>query len=89
MDGSGLKYILETIYGENTVVNMMNGKAVQRAFRGHLHVSECLTQQIIAKIIEDERGFENHILELEKIYNARLRLRLRIYLKSKLHCVFS
>ena len=48
----------------------MNGKAVQRAFRGHLLVSECLTQPIIAKITEDEPGFENHILELEKIYSA-------------------
>ena len=72
MDGSGLKDILETIHGENTVVHtcMMNGKAVQRAFRGHLLVSECLTQKIIAKITEDEPGFENHILELEKIYSA-------------------
>ena len=26
--------------------------------------------QIIATIIEDEPGFENHILELEKIYSA-------------------
>ena len=28
------------------------------------------TQQVIAKIIEDEPGFENHFLELEKIYSA-------------------
>ena len=28
------------------------------------------TQQVMAKIIEDEPGFENHILELEKIYSA-------------------
>ena len=28
------------------------------------------TQQVIAKITEDESGFENHILELEKIYSA-------------------
>ena len=27
------------------------------------------TQQVIAKIIEDEPGFENHILEFEKIYS--------------------
>ena len=53
-DGSGLKDILETIYGENTVVHMMNGKAVQRAFRGHPLANEYLTQQIIAKITEDE-----------------------------------
>ena len=28
------------------------------------------TQQVIAKIIENGPGFENHILELQKIYNA-------------------
>jgi hypothetical protein len=28
MDGSGLKQILETIYGENAVVHMMSGKSV-------------------------------------------------------------
>ena len=38
MDGSGLKDILETIF-----IIMVNGKAVQRAFHGHLLVSECLT----------------------------------------------
>ena len=46
MDGSGIKDILETLHGENTVVHMMNGKAVQRAFRGHLLANDCLTQQI-------------------------------------------
>ena len=44
MDESGLKDILETIYGENTVVHMMNGKAVERAFRGHLFVSVLLNR---------------------------------------------
>ena len=43
MDGSGLKDILETIYGENAVAHMMSGKAVQRSFRGHLLISQCLT----------------------------------------------
>jgi hypothetical protein len=68
MDGSGLKKILETIYGENAVVHMMSGKSVQRAFRGHLLVGQCLTRQIEAKIIEDEPGFENVLKELETLY---------------------
>ena len=58
MNGSGLKYIFETIYGANVVVHMMSVKAVQRAFRGHLLVSHCLTKQITAKVIEDEPDFE-------------------------------
>ena len=69
MDGSGLKDILETIYGENAVVHMMTGKAVQRAFRGHLLVDQCLTDQIISKIIEKEPEFESLIQQLEALYS--------------------
>ena len=36
MEGSGLDTLLEEIYGENAVVHMLKGKAVQRAFRGHM-----------------------------------------------------
>ena len=67
MDGSGLKDILETIYGENAVIHIMTGKAVQRALRGHLLVDQCLTNQIISKIIESDRGFESLIQELEEL----------------------
>ena len=35
----------------------MSGKAVQQDFRGHLLVSQCLTKQITAKVIEDEPDF--------------------------------
>lgn len=68
MDGSGLKDTLETIYGENAVVHMMSGKAVQRSFRGHLLISKCLPQQLAAKVIETDPGFENHMQELERLY---------------------
>ena len=34
MNGSGLKDIFETIYGDNAVVHVMSGKAVQSTFRG-------------------------------------------------------
>ena len=68
MNGSGLKDIFETIYGANAVVHMMSGKAVQRAFRGHLLVSQCLTKQITAKVIEDEPDFEILVTEVERLY---------------------
>ena len=42
----------------NILSAMMIGKAVQRAFRGHILVSQCLTKQIIAKVVEDEPDFE-------------------------------
>ena len=69
MDGTGLKDILETVYGENTVVHMMSGKAVQRAFRGHLLVDQSHTRQIVAKIMEDyDHGFQDQVEELERLY---------------------
>ncbi len=68
MNGSGLTDVFETIYGDNAVVHMMSGKAVQRTFRGHLLVSQCLTKQIIAKVIEDEPDFEILVTEIERIY---------------------
>ena len=68
MDGTGLKEIMETVYGENAFVHMMSGKAVQRAFRGHLLVDQCFTRQIVAKIIEDEPGFQDQVEELKRLY---------------------
>ena len=68
MDGNGLKDVFETIYGANAVVHMMSGKAVQRAFRGHLLVSQYLTKQITAKVIEDEPNFEMLVTEVERVY---------------------
>ena len=61
MDRTGLKEILDTAYGENVIVHAMSGKAVQRAFRGHLLVDQCLTCQIVAKIMEDDPGFQDHV----------------------------
>jgi len=68
MEASGLKEIMETVYGENAVVHMMSGKAVQRAFHGHLLVDQCLTRQIVAKIVEDDPGFQDQAGELERLY---------------------
>ena len=45
----------------------MSGKAVQRAFRGHL-IDQCLTQQVADKVITDQLAFENLLQELEKLY---------------------
>ena len=68
MNGSGLKDILEMIYGENAVVYMMNGKAVQHAFPAHLLVFQCLMDQITVKVVADVPGFEILMQELDKQY---------------------
>ena len=53
MEGTGLKNILETACGENAVVHMMTGKAVERVLRGHLLVAKCLHGQLIAEMAKD------------------------------------
>ena len=68
MDGTGLKEIMETVYGENAAVHMMSGKAVQRAVRGHLLVDQCLTRRIVTKIMEDEPGFQDQVEEFERLH---------------------
>jgi len=68
MEGSGLKEILQTIYGDNAVVHMLTGKAVHRALRGHLLVDLCLANQVISKIIDSEPEFQCLIQELETLY---------------------
>ena len=56
------------MYGENAVVHMMKGKAVQRAFRGHQLVDQCLTRQVVNKILEDDPTFEDSVEELQALY---------------------
>ena len=63
MNGSGLKEVLSTIYGENTVTHIMSGKAVQGAFRGHLIVDHCLTQQVVTQVFQEDTQFASLVPE--------------------------
>ncbi len=53
MEGTGLQSILEVAYGENTVVQMMTGKSVQRSFHGHLVVDKSLNHMIISDMVKN------------------------------------
>ncbi|KAG1687728.1 hypothetical protein GQR58_008303 [Nymphon striatum] len=48
MAGSGLQELLETIYANNTVTHMLNGKAIQRAVRGLLLVDAALNAMMVS-----------------------------------------
>ena len=48
MAGSGLKELLEVIYASNAVDNMLTGKAISRAVRGHMLVDAALNAMLIA-----------------------------------------
>ena len=45
MDGSGLKEMLAQVYAEGSVDQMLSGKAVARAVRGHLLVDSALNKR--------------------------------------------
>ena len=51
MKGSGLEESLETVYGENTVQDMMSGKAVSRALRGHFLIEAALMNKLVSNFL--------------------------------------
>ena len=60
MKGSGLEEALETAYGPNTVAQMMSGKAISRALRGHFLVEGALVNKLISALLpcEEECNLE-------------------------------
>ena len=52
MSSSGLREVIKTIYGSDTVSHMLSGSAISRAFRGHLIVSGVLYAAIISDVYE-------------------------------------
>ena len=70
MEGTGLRNIIEVIYGENAVQHMMTGKSVQRAFRGHLLVDRCLNHLIVSDLLEDNRQFKSLVDQAGETYSS-------------------
>ena len=70
MKGTGLTNILESVYGENTVVHMMTRKAMQRAFRWHLLLDKCLNHLIVSEILKENPEFATLVEESEVIYSS-------------------
>ena len=53
MDGSGLREILHSVYGENTVKHILSGKAIARAIRGHILVESALNFKLQEILVKD------------------------------------
>ena len=66
--GTGLNNVLWEVYGENAAVHMMSGKAVQRAFRGHLLVNKCLNKMIVTEKVDEQPELNLLVSEAEDIY---------------------
>ena len=50
MSGSGLCEVLECCYGPNAVAQMISGKAVARAMRGHQSIDSALYVQLLKTV---------------------------------------
>ena len=72
MEGTGLKEILRTVYGDNSVAHMLTGKSVQRAFRGHLLVDRCLNRMMVSEMADGSPEFAAVVEESEGMYSALL-----------------
>ena len=71
MANTGLSDILEDIYGECTVKQMLIGKAYSRALRGHLIVDQVLSNIIFERAMQIHGLNINDVIErLEKLYDG-------------------
>ncbi|CAH3187344.1 unnamed protein product [Porites lobata] len=74
MSGSGIEELLECVYASNTVGHTLSGKAVQRAFRGHLLVENALNAILTAdafnlslpKALPEKVVMESDVLNVEE-----------------------
>ena len=73
MNGTGLKDILQVIYGENAVQHVLTGKAVQRAIRGHLLVNKRLGQMIVSDLANGMPEFAMLLAESEEQFSLLLK----------------
>ena len=84
MEGSGLKSILEVVYGENAVLHMMTGKSVQRSFRGHLLIEKCLNNLLVSDLFNSDQDLATQVDQVEIMYNSLVEgdIKLESILKS-------
>ena len=95
MEGTGLKNILEVIYGENAVLHMLTGKSVQRAFRGHLLIEKSLNHILLSDLGNSNTEFTSLVDKVESMYDLLIAGEMKLetslnsdavkYIKSKLN----
>ena len=74
MEGSGLREILQEVYGENAVYHMTTGKSTSTALRGHLLVDRWLISQVLSHVFpsEHDQQKQNLLCEASTLYDSVL-----------------
>ena len=60
--------MLGELCGENAIVHLMSGKAVQRAFRGHLLLKKCLNKMIVTEMLDEKPDLAPLVSKAEESY---------------------
>ena len=72
MNGSGIRNLLEVIYGENAATHILTGKAVDRAVRRYMFLDICLNYLTIDKILMTNPTFQEELEKLEVVYESSI-----------------
>jgi len=68
MGGSGLVEALQCCYGPNSIAQMISGKAVSRAIRGHFLIESALTVILLRHVISCADILYQLVVWLSKFY---------------------
>ena len=69
MSGSGLEDILKQIFADDAVVHLLSGKAVSRAFRGHLIVDTCLNSLLFSLLKSENKIDESRLEYISNLFD--------------------
>ena len=72
MNGSGIRNLLEIIYGENAETHILTDKAVDREVRSYMLLDNCLNYIILDKILMTNPTFQEELEKLEVIYESSI-----------------
>ena len=70
MAGSGFCEALENCYGQNSVAQMMCGKAVAQALRGHFLVESALYVWLLKSLFDSDIVSETDVAQLRAVYDT-------------------
>ena len=69
MSGSGLEDILKQIFADDAVVHLLSGKAVSRAFRGHLIVDTYLNSLLFSLLKSENKIDESRLEYISNLFD--------------------
>ncbi|KAH3724085.1 hypothetical protein DPMN_049887 [Dreissena polymorpha] len=73
LEGTGLVNVLEAVYGENSSVLIMSGKAVHEVLRGDFHVDTYLHSEPITEMTQKDPEIQILLNKIKELYSSLLK----------------